>query len=185
MILFPGRPRNYLNPRCWPAVTAGVLIIMGVMAEQDSGEPGVTMGERAGGIAGAVAAIVMRERGISYLRMAKYFNRDHSTLVHAVNTFGTRYANDPKAHEMLDYARFEFLKDEEPAAPRKQYRRYGFATMEVGEVRSFEIKTAMEDRSVRRAAHKLNEFGDAHYITWLDREAKAEGARILNVKRLR
>ena len=133
----------------------------------------------------AVAAIVMRERGISYLRMAKYFNRDHSTLVHAVNTFGTRYANDPKAHEMLDYARFEFLKDKEPANPRKQYRRYGFATMEVGEVRSFEVKTAMEDRSVRRAAHKLNEFGDVHYITWLDREALADGTRVVNVKRLR
>ena len=133
----------------------------------------------------AVAAIVMRERGISYLRMAKYFNRDHSTLVHAVNTFGTRYANDPKAHEMLDYARYEFLKDEEPAAPRKQYRRYGFSTMEIGEVRSFEVKTAMEDRSVRRAAHKLNEFGDVHYITWLDREALADGTRVVNVKRLR
>ena len=133
----------------------------------------------------AVAAVVMRERGASFLRMAKYFQRDHSTLVHAVNTFGEQYANDALAHEMLDYARYEFLKDEEPANPRKQYRRYGFSTMEIGEVRSFEVKTAMEDRSVRRAAHKLNEVGNGYFITWLDREAVVEGARILNVKRLR
>lgn len=133
----------------------------------------------------AVAAIVMRERGVSYLRMAKYFKRDHSTLVHAVNTFGARYANDPKAHEMLDYARHEFLEEEKLVEPRKQYRRYGFTTMDPGEVRVFHVKTETEDRSVRKAAHKLNETGERYYITWLDREAEVEGARVLNVKRIR
>lgn len=128
----------------------------------------------------AVAAVVMRERGASFLRMAKYFQRDHSTLVHAVNTFGEQYANDALAHEMLDYARYEFGIEPEPEEAKPTRAHYGFSHMQVGDVRAFAVKTLKEDRNVRRAAHKLNARGGRYYTTWADRDAG-----VVNVKRIK
>lgn len=63
----------------------------------------------------AVISIVMRERGLSYPYIGKLLHRDHSTIVHAVDTFDERYGNDQAAQSMLDYARYEFGKQDNAA----------------------------------------------------------------------
>lgn len=52
----------------------------------------------------AVLYVLMRERGISYLRIAKVFNRDHTTVLHAVRTFD-RYNDDEWVQALLRRAR--------------------------------------------------------------------------------
>ena len=52
----------------------------------------------------AVIYMVMRERGVSFPRIAKVFNRNHTTIVHAVHTFD-RFDDDPYIQALLGHAR--------------------------------------------------------------------------------
>ena len=52
----------------------------------------------------AIAYVVMRERGLSFKKIASYFDRDHSTVLHAVQTFD-RYADDMDVQAILRIAR--------------------------------------------------------------------------------
>lgn len=107
----------------------------------------------------AVAAKVLRERGLSYTQIAKHLRKDHTTIMYAMDTFDERFAHDPVAQEMLDYARYEFLDE----VPKPYINKYSLRELEVGGTKVFAAPTSAEERRLRKAASNMNDRTDMRF----------------------
>jgi hypothetical protein len=113
----------------------------------------------------AVAAKVLHERGTSYSRIAKILRKDHTTIMYAMDTFDERFAHDPVAQEMLDYARYEFLDEVEVPAPRPATPvpdvgapaiAMRLRPLEVGDIAYIPVSGR---RDIKRAHHRVSQYG--------------------------
>lgn len=101
----------------------------------------------------AVAAKVLRERGLSYKQIGRTLRKDHTTILHAIQTFDARHAKDPVFREMLDYAMYEFT--DEP--PKQIVNKYNLRAMAVGAAKTFATPAPEDERRLRKAASNMNE----------------------------
>lgn len=146
-----------------PIVLKAVAMPMDIIAFV-ARSAGITMSDIRGTVksrifvrARAVVSVVLRERGLSFTKIGGYLCRDHSTIVHAVNTFAERYKDDPIAQKMLDYARYEFID----VPPERQT--YKLATIPVGGSRDYTITTQEDYTKLGKAAHGYNARGSMYF----------------------
>lgn len=107
----------------------------------------------------AVLSVIFRDRRMSYPQIARMLHKDHTSILHAVQTFEERYGDDTVAQQLLDYTQYEFLN--EP----KMRNSYGMGSMRVGQTKEYPFKSPIEQKRVCRAAHNYNGRGDKYFIT--------------------
>ena len=98
-------PAWYSPPKAFPHRSATVHTMINLSAELLGIKPGQIRGESRCACpvsARAAISIVLRERGWSYARIGRALgNRDHRTVMHAIETFPNRIRKYPEANELL------------------------------------------------------------------------------------
>lgn len=107
----------------------------------------------------AVLSVIFRDRGMSYPQIGRRLNKDHTSILYAVQMFEERYGDDTLAQQLLDYTQYEFLN-----APKTKAS-YGMGSMEVGDIKEYPFKSPAEQIRICRAAYNYNGRGDKYFIT--------------------